>query len=275
MVRYFVRDRLVITFMTKLSRSKLELFTKCPRCFWLDLKHGIKQPSFPPYTINSAIDYLLKQEFDIYREKGEPHPIMSAAGIEAVPYRSPEMASWRHNFTGVRYEFQPADFLVYGAVDDVWINPRQELIVVDYKSTGANQHHVRPEYSRQMSIYQWLLRGNGYVVAPTGYFVFARVNKASGFAANGSGAKGGETGSLGFDIFVEPLEADSAWVNDALMQARAVLDSPAPPDPAPECEHCQYRFNAAKIAAQTAKQPKAAAPNPKPAGTAKTRKLPL
>ena len=73
--------------MTKISRSKIDLFVKCPQCFWLDLRHGVKQPPPAPYTINSAIDYLLKQEFDRYRAKGEPHPIMVANGVDAIPYR--------------------------------------------------------------------------------------------------------------------------------------------------------------------------------------------
>ncbi|MEK7195231.1 MAG: hypothetical protein AAB655_00890, partial [Patescibacteria group bacterium] len=119
--------------MTKLSRSKIDLFIECPRCFWLDVKQGIKPPPPPPYTINSAIDYLLKQEFDIYRGKGTPHPIMVKNNIDAIPYKHEKMNEWRHNFTGVRYHHKPTDFLVTGAVDDVWVNPKGELIVVDYK----------------------------------------------------------------------------------------------------------------------------------------------
>lgn len=230
--------------MVKLSRSKLELFMKCPRCFWLDVKHGIKQPSFPPYTINNAIDYLLKQEFDVYREKGEPHPIMKTAGIDAVPFRSPKMEGWRHNFTGVQYDHGPSDFHFFGAVDDIWVNPKGELIVVDYKATGSNQHQIYDGYKRQMEIYQWLVGANGHVVSPTGYFVFARADKSGGF--------GNGTAILPFNIFVEPLSGDSSWVEEALMNARAIYDFAFPPEPAEDCEHCNYRMNAAKIAAKTA-----------------------
>ena len=103
--------------MTKLSRSKIELFLECPRCFWLDLRQKIKRPPPAPYTINNAIDYLLKQEFDIYRAKGEAHPIMTQFGVKAVPYQSSKLSQWRHNFTGVQAPHTPTDFLVTGAVD--------------------------------------------------------------------------------------------------------------------------------------------------------------
>ena len=47
----------------KVSRSKIELYTQCPRCFWLDARLKIKRPSSPPFNINKAIDELFKKEF--------------------------------------------------------------------------------------------------------------------------------------------------------------------------------------------------------------------
>ncbi len=231
--------------MKKISRSKIDLFLECPRCFWLDMKHGVKRPQPAPYTINSAIDWLLKQEFDRYRKAGEPHPIMLRAGIEAVPYAAPEMDKWRHNFTGVQYNHEPTGFLVTGAVDDVWVNRDKELIVVDYKATGANEHKIHKSYPRQMEIYQWLLRQNNYAVAPVGYFVFARVNKADSFGHDGQNA--GRVGLLPFDIFVEPLEGDDSWIPGALAGARETLDSDLPPSHGPECEYCKYRLGSSGV----------------------------
>ena len=260
--------------MVKLSRSKIDLFVKCPRCFWLDVKKGVKRPPPAPYTINSAIDYLLKQEFDIYREKGEPHPIMIEAGVEAVPYAAPEMDKWRHNFTGVRYEDKKNDFLVFGAVDDVWINPKGQLIVVDYKSTGAAQHKIHESYPRQMEIYQWLLSQNDYDVSPVGYFVFARANKGKTF--------GHGQAVLPFDIFVEPLNGDPSWIPGTLMKMRAVLDSDIPPDPSGKCinpqtdfekndAYCKYRLDAVKAATL----PKETLPKPTAHAARKTKDNPL
>src|SRR3989344_6168580 len=98
--------------MTKLSRSKIELSLECPRCFWLDMKQKIKRPPPMPYTINNAVDYLLKQEFDVHREKGTSHPIMKKGKIEAIPYKHDDINKWRQNFVGVRFHHEPTDFLV-------------------------------------------------------------------------------------------------------------------------------------------------------------------
>lgn len=246
--------------MNKISRSKLELFTKCPRCFWLDVKYKVKQPPSFPYTINSAIDYLFKQEFDHYRGLGQPHPIMQEAGIDAIPYSGPEIDTWRDTFSGVQFHHQPSDFLFYGGVDDVWVNPKGELIVVDYKSTGSNTHHVYDEYVRQLEIYQWLLAQNGHKVSPVGYWVYARANKTKGF--------GHGKAVLPFDIFVESAEGKWDWIPDALMKARITLDMTAPPQPSEGCIHCKYRKDAVRvttIALQNAKANEAAQPNLDPA----------
>ena len=69
----------------RLSRSKLEDFLRCPRCFYLDRRLGVSQPPGYPFNLNSAVDELLKREFDGYRERQEPHPFMLEAGIDAVP----------------------------------------------------------------------------------------------------------------------------------------------------------------------------------------------
>jgi len=224
---------------TKLSRSKLELFLECPRCFWLDLRQGIKRPPPAPYTINSAIDYLLKEEFDVHRAKKTRHPVMEANQIDAVPYQHEQLSKWRHNFTGVQFEHEPTDFLVYGAVDDVWVDPKGKLIVVDYKATGAKQYQIYDSYRRQMEIYQWLLAQNGFDVSPVGYFVFAQVNKGGGF---GNGAA-----MLAFDLFVEPLVGDHSWVEQGLKSARKTLDAPKMPEATPTCEHCLYRGKARRL----------------------------
>jgi hypothetical protein len=193
------------------------------------MNKGIKRPGFPPYTINSAIDTLLKEEFDIHRENGTAHYVMEKYHIDALPYKCPQIDAWRHNFTGIQVKHTPTDFLVYGAVDDIWVNPHGELIVVDYKATGAKEYQIYDSYKRQIEIYQWLLLQNGHRVYQTGYFVFAKVDKSAGFAQ----------AKLSFDLLLEPLEADTSWVEDMLYAARQALSAPVP-GLSEGCAHCQF-----------------------------------
>ena len=69
----------------RISRSKIDLFIKCPWCFYLDRRLGVGLPPGYPFALNSAVDTLLKKEFDMHRAKGTAHPLMDAYGLDAVP----------------------------------------------------------------------------------------------------------------------------------------------------------------------------------------------
>ena len=47
----------------KISRTKIDLFLNCPRCFYLDRRLGVSHPPGFPFSLNSAVDRLLKKEY--------------------------------------------------------------------------------------------------------------------------------------------------------------------------------------------------------------------
>ena len=42
----------------KLSRSKIDLFLSCPRCFYVDRRLGVGRPPGFPFNLNTAVDTL-------------------------------------------------------------------------------------------------------------------------------------------------------------------------------------------------------------------------
>lgn len=220
----------------KLSRSKIDLSMECPRCFYYDRKLGVGRPPGFPFALNSAVDHLLKQEFDGHRMNGTKHPLIEKYGVDAIPCKHDDLDKWRHNFTGVQFLHQPTNFLVYGAIDDLWQNSQGEYIVVDYKSTSKNEDITelnkdwQKGYKRQMEIYQWLLRRNGYRVSNTGYFVYC----------NGQTDRKAFDAKLEFDITLIPYTGDDSWVEQAIMDAHKCLNSDSVPAGKPGCDYCQY-----------------------------------
>ena len=79
----------------KLSRSKLELFLECPRCFYIDRRLGIGRPTGPPFNLNKAVDTLLKKEFDIHRSAGTQHPLLEKYDVDVRPVSHEELDIWR------------------------------------------------------------------------------------------------------------------------------------------------------------------------------------
>jgi CRISPR/Cas system-associated exonuclease Cas4 (RecB family) len=221
----------------RLSRSKIDLFLNCPRCFYLDRKLGIAQPPGYPFSLNSAVDKLLKKEFDILREKGEAHPLMKQFGINAIPLKHEKLNEWRDALSGgITYLDKDTNLFITGGVDDVWINPKGEFIIVDYKATSKEEEvsldaDWQIGYKRQMEIYQWLFKKNGYKVSDTGYFVYC----------NGKTDIEKFNAKLEFDIKILPYKGDDSWIEKTIKEAYACLRSDTLPESGLDCDYCKYR----------------------------------
>lgn len=220
----------------KLSRSKIELFTQCQRCFYFDARLGIPRPKGPPFSLNSAVDTLLKKEFDIHRAHQSAHPLMKSYGIDAVPYNHEKIEEWRDALRrGISTLHKPTNLFVRGGIDDVWINPGGEVIIVDYKATSKEgtitlDDEWKIQYKRQMEIYQWLFRQNGFKVSDTGYFVYV----------NGKTDRKSFDGKLEFDVAVIPYKGSDKWVDGILASIKECLMRDYSPTASVDCEFCSY-----------------------------------
>lgn len=222
----------------RLSRSKIDFFIECPRCFYLDNKLGTKRPSFPSFNLNIAVDELFKKEFDTYRKKAETHPLMLQYGIEAIPFSHPKMDEWRDAFAGLEYKEPTTSLVVSGAVDDLWITPKKELIVVDYKATSKEGEITSlsdspwdQQYKRQLGVYRWLLQNNGFEVSETGYLVYANASKEPATFSD----------QLTFKTTMVEVKTDTDWILPTLEKIKTCLDSSTLPSIGEQCEFCPYR----------------------------------
>ena len=220
----------------RLSRSKIDLFLNCKRCFYLDRKLGVSQPPGFPFSLNSAVDKLLKKEFDILREKGQTHPLMTKFGIDAIPFKHERLNEWRDPFKGITYFDKDTNLTITGGIDDIWVNPKGELIIVDYKATSKDEEvsldaEWQIGYKRQMEIYQWLFRKNRFKVSDTGYFVYC----------NGKTDVETFDAKLEFDIKIIPYIGDDSWVEKAIHDAYNCLQGNSLPDSSSDCDYCNYR----------------------------------
>jgi len=223
-------------FPYRLSRSKIDLFLHCPKCFYLDRRMGISRPGFPAFTLNSAVDYLLKKEFDILRKKGMAHELMKKYKIEAIPYYHKDLDIWRDNFKGKSYLHQGTNLIIFGAVDDLWVNKKEELLIVDYKSTSTQNEislddPYKKSYKKQMEVYQWIFRKSGFKVSDTGYFVFANASKN----------RPSFDRKLEFDLSIISYNGDDSWVDPTIFDIKKCLDSDKLPSSSETCEYCNYQ----------------------------------
>jgi PD-(D/E)XK nuclease superfamily len=220
----------------RISRSKIDRFIECPRCFYIDRRLGTDRPPGFPFNLNSAVDSLLKAEFDAHRIAGTPHPLQREYGLDAIPAARAEMNVWRENFKGVEYLHEATRLVITGAIDDLWVDSVGEYIVVDYKATAKKEPVTALDkawqkgYKRQMEIYQWLLRRNGLQVSDTGYFVYCTGRPdAEAFDAK-----------IDFDIHLIAYEGHDDWVEPAIVDLHACLNRDEVPAASADCDYCAY-----------------------------------
>jgi CRISPR/Cas system-associated exonuclease Cas4 (RecB family) len=147
--------------------------------------------------------------------------------------------TWRENFVGVVSIHQPTNLHVFGAVDDIWTNSNGELIVVDYKATAKDREvsidsDWQISYKRQMEVYQWLLRQNGFTVSNTGYFVYT----------NGRMDLNAFNDRVEFKTKIIPYSGNSDWVEPTLQEMKQCLEGDMPAVGVHimggPCEFCSY-----------------------------------
>jgi hypothetical protein len=229
----------------KMSRSKLELFMSCSRCFYLDRRCGIKRPEGWSLTLYNAVDILLKREFDIYRAAQKPHPVLIRNNIYAVPYAHPMLAKWRDPYKGIQYAIPNTNILLTGAVDDLWFDLKTgEIIVVDYKATSWNgaisiAAAWQGGNKRQLEIHQWLLRKNDLEVSKTAYLLYCNGRSDADFFND----------QLKFETSLIPYlaESDGSWIEETVVWAYECLRSDMAPDANKDCKYCSYAFESGLI----------------------------
>ena len=224
-----------------ISRSKIDLFLECPRCFYLDRKLGVSRPGMPGWPLNSAVDQLLKNEFDLLRKNGESHKLMNEYRIDAVPFSHPDLPVWRddnNRHVGATILHKKTNLIINGIIDDIWVDKKtKELYIVDYKATSTSKEisledEYKQGYKRQMEIYQWIFRQLGFNVSKTGYFLFANAGKN----------RPEFDGKLEFETSIIFYEGDDSWIESAILDIKKCLDSDKMPEAAKDCEYCNYRL---------------------------------
>ena len=222
------------------SRSKIALFLECPQCFYLDRKLGIARPDMPGWSLNSAVDSLLKNEFDLLREQKKPHRLMQSYHLDAVPFSHPSFHIWRDDQdmkVGASVLHKATNLNICGIIDDIWINnTTQELHIVDYKSTSTDypislNSRWKEGYKRQIEVYQWIFKRLGFDVSQTGYFLFA----------NATRHRPGFDGKLEFENTIISYEGQTDWIEPLIYDIKKCLDAGQAPASGKECQYCAYR----------------------------------
>jgi len=147
--------------MITLSPSKLNLLEECPRCFWLDVRKGVRRPQGLMASIVIKIDSIIKKYFDKYEQRGELPPIIRGQVRGRLPSGMPK--TLYYDYGEVRLMGRPDEFL---ELDDGCIVP------FDHKTKSKEPEEVHNAYLLQMDVYSFLLMVKGYKTTDKAYLAY-------------------------------------------------------------------------------------------------------
>jgi len=186
---------------------------------------GIKRPPSFPYALNLSVDELLKEEFDTYRQKKLPHPLLEENGIKAHFFGNQKLLNqWRSNLAGIRYFDEQLQATLFGAPDDILEFNDGKIAPLDYKSTGSRVANIYDRFQLQLDVYTFLLEKNGYQTIKKGYLAFYVVDKSKGFIDR-----------LPFKKEILEVETNPADIYEIFKEAILVLKQPIPPKHSSDC----------------------------------------
>ena len=227
----------------RISRSKFTNFLQCKRCFYLERVKGLKDPSMPGWSLNSAVDDLLKKEFDEFRKKQKPHTLVEKNKLNFIPFKHAQMDYWRNALRGgISFLDTNTNIEIHGGIDDIWFDPeKKELVVVDYKAQSnsapvetksylSNIYHQA--YKIQLDIYVHILRKMNFKVSDTAYF----------YVCNGDRNYERFDDKLNFTITLIPYQTNTSWIDKKIVEMKKVLDSLDVPEINKSCEKCMYLY---------------------------------
>jgi len=211
----------------KISRSKIELFIECPRCFWLEVKYGIKRPEKPYGAyLGAKYDPILKEIFDEHRKKGSKPRELEEFDFDLYPHFE-KLNQWRKN---IEFYHPEHKIIYYGKIDDLLITKDGSLVPLDFKTTLSKEFNVYESYKRELEIYGYFLKKQGEEVFSQGvlYYIKVDINRKLEKIEE---RKVILVEELNYQIYDEILE-----------KLREVYFSPKEPEPSPDCPFCERDF---------------------------------
>ncbi len=203
-----------------LSHSAIEELNRCPRCFWLSHKEGIKQPEGIQSKLANRFDVILKKYFDSYREKNQLPPLIQ--GKIKASLKKPFKEAYFYKFND--------DFGFYGKLDECFINENGEHIPVDFKTASSDprEKETLSAYQNQIDEYLFLLEENHLKVANFGYLIYffpeMTLELSNGFP---------------MIVHIVKIERKVKDIRKRIEKAVKILQGPIP-ESSPDCNFCNW-----------------------------------
>lgn len=234
----------------RLSKSQLDKFCACPRCFWLKQRHKLDQPDMISSKVWKGIERITQAHYQAFREaKRTPHNLTGQVPDNAIPYQADRIDMKALRYWGKGLRFNVGGVEVTTALDDMLqrgegygapaLGDNRVYNCIDYKSKSkpTDEESTMGLYQNQADVFDLAMNVNGYPTDGVVYFDYwYPINSESSYAAIDD--KPAMTNQF-WGSQVIGLKVDHHRVEQLILDAAACLES-AMPDPKHDCVVCNY-----------------------------------
>ena len=226
-----------------LSKSALEKYRTCPRCFWLEKREGLKQPEGIRSGLPMGMDRVIKNHYDAWRAQGELPPEIREAlpGWKLYDGKRMSLSDMRNWRKGLAVDLGEG-ITLSGALDDLLYHPERKVYaMLDYKTKAkaTNEADTRKYYGLQAEVYDGNLDKNGYPTEGNAIFVYYYpVDFPDNYPMTVPTA-----GNTIMGWGVQPIwltGVDREAPRKLAREAAAMLEKDAPPAAGQACNVCNY-----------------------------------
>ena len=203
-----------------LSPTGLGLLERCPRCFWLQYRKGVRQPEGIQSRLANRFDGVIKEYFDRYRKTGTIPPLVAGAVEGALERPFQETYFYHHD----------GDYGLVGKLDECLARKDHTFTPVDHKTASADPRtrELIPAYQTQLDVYAFLLQESHKPPSGIGHLIYF-------YPAGGAELHEG----FQMEVTVKTLATNTQNAKQKFLAAIAVLASPMP-QPAEHCPFCAW-----------------------------------
>ena len=218
-----------------LNRTKIDLYFDCKKCFYLDLRKGVRRPYGPPLVLNNTLNHVVRSEFDKYRESKSSHPIMKEFDPDIIPSNHERLESWRNPLVGIKHLHRGTNLELTGIINDLWLNTKEnQFLLVDYKFTSKKENISEESlwsgHWKQLSFYKYLIEKQEIIISPIGVIILFNGKKNTNIFDK----------KLEFSSHIFSNFLDTSWVESEIWQIYTLLQSDSIPYPSSNCKYCKY-----------------------------------
>jgi hypothetical protein len=224
----------------RLSKSTLEEYVRCPRCWWLSKTQNLKVPDGIRAGVPMGIDRVLKGHYDAHRAaKTVPPELVGKIPGGLYPGDRMSLADMRNWRKGLAVAVGPYELST--AFDDLLYNPATKLYnMFDAKSKAklTNEEDTMRYYQTQADAYDLALNANGYPTDGWGYFAYYSPLNVAPLPVV-QDVPEHTVVPFTWNCQVVRIRVDHARIRDLVARAGKCLEGKLP-DPSENCLTCAY-----------------------------------